>query len=68
MKKFSRNEQAKRLAEKIADDLFQNGASEIAERLILELPDGRIGGSWSRIAAEGRIEKILMEEFEGRFS
>lgn len=49
------------LAEAIAKRLFTNGAEQVAERLVLELPGGRDGGGWCQKAAEDQIEKVLNE-------
>lgn len=47
------------LAAKIADDLFTNGCDEKAERLVLELPNGRDGGGWCKQAVADRILQAL---------
>lgn len=47
------------VAREIADDLFRNGGGQVAERLVLELPDGREGGGWCHSAAIDRIATIL---------
>ena len=54
-------ERIKRLAEKITDYLFTNGAGKKARRLVLELEDGQDGGGWSKRAVEQAILKMLME-------
>lgn len=46
-------------AETIAAHLFTNIAGQVAERLVLELPDGREGGGWGLEPAIRQIEKIL---------
>ena len=51
----------KQVAESIVDDLMTNGNGDKADRLVLELPDGRDGGGWSRSAAIDRVAKILIE-------
>lgn len=41
-----------KVAEKIANYLFTNGAGEKAQRLVLELEDGSNGGGWCREAVK----------------
>lgn len=41
------------------DYLFTNGCGEVAERLVLSLPDGRDGGGWSRAAVQDRLRALL---------
>lgn len=55
------------IAERIADDLFQNGQGEKVERLTLELENGRYGGGWCRAAVVDRVDlhiKNLLAELE----
>lgn len=47
------------LAEHVVDTLCCNGAGERASRLVLELPDGRDGGGWGRLAAIDAVAKVL---------
>jgi len=47
------------VAEQIADDLFRNGSGQKAERLVLELSDGRNGGGWCRRAVVDRVNAKL---------
>jgi hypothetical protein len=49
------------LAEKIADDLMTNSIGT-AERLVLQMGDGRAGGGWSRGPLTDRIETLLKGE------
>jgi hypothetical protein len=49
----------RRIAKRIVDRLFTNGAKEQAERLVLELHDKRDGGGWCRTAAADQIIAIL---------
>ena len=50
---------ARELAGQIADVLFINGAGEVAERLVLELPGKRDGGGWCRGAIIDQIADKL---------
>lgn len=47
------------IAERIASELFTNGRAEVAERLVLQLPNERDGGGWNKAAAIQVIERIL---------
>jgi hypothetical protein len=49
----------KSLAVRIADRLYTNGAGQVADRLMLELPGGSPGGGWAKEAATFQIELIL---------
>jgi hypothetical protein len=49
------------LADKIADSLFTDGDGQKAERLVLELPNGRNGGGWCRDAVRGVIQAAISE-------
>jgi hypothetical protein len=49
----------RKLAARIADDLFVNGANQKAQRLVIELENGTTGGGWSRLAVTDRVEAIL---------
>ena len=48
-----------KLAEKIADQLFSNGAGQKAERLVLELPGKRDGGGWCKQAVVDVIVRAM---------
>jgi hypothetical protein len=48
-----------KVADKIVETLFTNGAGQKADRLVLELPGSKDGGGWCRAAARDRIVKIL---------
>ncbi|MET0646419.1 MAG: helix-turn-helix domain-containing protein [Pyrinomonadaceae bacterium] len=50
-----------KLAEKITDYLFTNGANQKAVRLELELEGGRNGGGWAPEAARDAIQAHLEE-------
>lgn len=55
------------LANRIADDLFRNGAGAEAARLVLELKDttyGEYGGGWCKQAVVDRIKAILLTATE----
>ena len=52
---------ARILAERIAHELFSDGAGRTAERLVLEIKDGRDKWVWCRKAVEYQIERILRE-------
>lgn len=47
------------LANKIARDIFTNGAKKRANRLVLELPGGRNGGGWCEMAVADLIDRHL---------
>lgn len=47
------------LAVAVADELFRNGAGEIATRLLIELPGPRHGGGWCYEAVVSHVEKVL---------
>ena len=49
-----REAEARRLARRIANDLFSDG-----ERLVIELPDKRMGGGWCRAAVIDRVAALL---------
>jgi hypothetical protein len=49
------------LAERIAKHLFTNGTGERAERLVLEMRNGRDGGGWSEWAVTLAIKEKLVE-------
>jgi hypothetical protein len=53
------DDELRKLAELIAGDLFVNGNNEQAERLKIELDEGRYGGGWSREAVIDRVLRIL---------
>jgi len=53
-----------KLSERIAKELMTNGAGEEAQRLVLELPDGRDGGGWCKQSVIDTIETILQADFE----
>ena len=55
----ARRKRLRRLAARIAGDLFTNGAGHHATRLVLELNDGGNGGGWSEKAAADRIYWLL---------
>ena len=50
------------IAEAIADSLMTNGNEERAERLVLELPDGRDGGGWCRSSVVSTAENELLRQ------
>jgi len=50
---------ARKLAGKIADELMTNGAGDKAQRLVMELKDGRDAGGWCRNAVIIVVERIL---------
>lgn len=52
-------------AERIADALMRNAFGDVAERLILELPDGRDGGGRCRAAIVQEVDRILKEKASG---
>ena len=43
----------------IAARLFVNGAGQKAQRLVLELADGRDGGGWSEPAVVDQVVSVL---------
>ena len=51
-----------KLAKRIADYLFINGAGQQADRLVLMLPDERDGGGWCKQAAMDQIDRAIREE------
>lgn len=51
----------RRLAEKIAAELFTNGSGDVAKRLVLELEDGRTGGGWAIRPMVDLIETLIGE-------
>lgn len=50
------------LAEKVGAALFVNGNGDEAQRLVLELSNGRYGGGWSRNPACDAIDRVLRAE------
>lgn len=52
----------RKLATKIIDSIMTNGVKEKADRLVLELPDKRNGGGWSRLPLIDRVTEILNGE------
>ena len=48
--------------EEILNRLFTNGAGETAQRLVLELENGRNGGGWCRNAVRDQIRDALQSE------
>lgn len=54
------------IANEILNGLFVNGNGDEARRLVLELPDGRNGGGWSRVGAYGQIVTILQRHLTSR--
>ncbi len=48
--------------EEILNRLFTNGAGETAQRLVLELENGRNGGGWCRNAVRDQIRDALLSE------
>jgi hypothetical protein len=52
---------ARKLAEKIADELFTNGQNQVAQRLVIELPGKQDGGGWCRISVVGIIARNIVE-------
>jgi hypothetical protein len=50
----------RRLARRIAKDLFTTGAGHRCERLVLTFPDGTNGGGWSERALADKIERELI--------
>jgi len=54
------NEALERIAERIADGLFTNGAHQHASRLVLELNDGRDGGGWCEGAVKDQAVSQLL--------
>jgi hypothetical protein len=51
---------ARKVAERIADSLFVNGAGQQAVRLVLELPGKRDGGGWCKAAVVAVIEREVL--------
>lgn len=43
------------MIEEVLNHLFTNGAGETADRLVLELENGRDGGGWCRGAVRDQI-------------
>ena len=58
------NRTPQEIARMIADDLFANGAGELAERLVLTVdgPPKRNLGGWSKAAVITRITSLLLGE------
>lgn len=52
------------VAEKIASALFSGGDGH-AQRLVQEMPNGKLSGGWSERCAADQIEKILKEYASG---
>lgn len=50
---------AREIAERIAAVLFRDGCNNEAQRLVLEMADGRDGGGWGRGPAVDAIEEVL---------
>lgn len=68
------NPSTREIAERIADDLFHNGAGEEADRLVLTKDNNRDGhsrqptrdlGGWSKRAVAVRVEVILAAAIRG---
>ena len=49
----------KTIAQQIADELFTNGANQVAKHLLLELDNGHYGGGWCKKAVVDVISNIL---------
>lgn len=49
----------RKLATRIVDQIMTNGTKQKAQRLVLELPDKRNGGGWSRMPLIDRITEIF---------
>ena len=49
------------LAKRIARQLFTNFAEQRAKRLVLEMPDGRMGGGWCEEAAADHILETIRQ-------
>ena len=49
------------LAKRIARQLFTNFAEQRANRLVLEMPDGRMGGGWCEEAAADHILETIRQ-------
>lgn len=60
MTKKSDSLELQELAEQIAKYLFTDGSGERAERLVLELKNGRKGGGWSEWAVTLAIKERLV--------
>lgn len=54
----------RKVAERIADQLFKGGMEREAKRLVMETTHKFDGAGWSKSAAAGLIEDILRREFE----
>lgn len=52
----------KKLAKQIAKSLFTNGFGERAQRLVLELPEGKNGGGWAEVAVVDVIAEHLAKQ------
>ena len=55
-----------KLADKITNHLFTNGAGHKAKRLVFEMEDGSNGGGWGREPARTAIQHEI-EEMENSF-
>lgn len=55
------------LAERIAGELMRNGNGDIADRLVLELPNGKDGGGHCRESVAGVIHKMISSELRSLF-
>ena len=53
-----------KISERIAEKLFTNGGGEKAQRLVLELPDGKDGGGWCKRAVVDVIDAVLQQTTE----
>ncbi len=47
------------LAQRIADELFTDGSLHTASRLVMEMPNGKLGGGWCRDAVVALVDRIM---------
>jgi hypothetical protein len=52
------------VAARIADALLRNAFGDVAQRLVLELPDGRNAGGRCRTAIASEVERVLQEQVD----
>ena len=52
---------ANKLADEIVEYLFVNGIGSKAQRLVLELEDGKDGGGWCKAAVRDVVVRVIQK-------